>query len=179
MAACSGAVHSFCLLSSLLPTAYLKDGMKFNCTLCAALSSSACPSSPWQNPSDVNTTACHCLSHAMPHHAMPSRPVPSHPISSREHFFCQSQVHGHAGRVYWHKICVLASLPQRRRKTRPWSAPLCAEVGLLLDTVGTHLLPVRVQTTHHLSFSVGGSRYYFGGLCKPPQIICKLLVICK
>lgn len=112
----------------------------------------------------------------MPCHTTPCHPVLSHPIPSHpESTFsasprCMAMQEGFIDTKF-------VSLPQRRRN--PWSAPLCAEVGLLLDTVGTHLLPVRVQTTHHLSFSVGGSRYYFGGLCKPPQIICKLLVICK
>lgn len=85
MAACSGAVHSFCLLSSLLPTAYLKDGMKFNCTLCAALSCSACPSKHGAHHHDKTyqmLTQLPATAYPMPCHTTPCHPILSHPIPS-------------------------------------------------------------------------------------------------
>lgn len=132
MAACSGAVHSFCLLSSLLPTAYLKDGMKFNCTLCAALSCSACPSKHGAHHCDKTyqmLTQLPATAYPMPCHTMPCHPVLSHPIPSHpESTFSASPRYMAMQEGFIDTKFV--SLPQRRRNSP--SAPLCTELGLLL-----------------------------------------------
>lgn len=140
--------------------------MKFSGALCAALSE-------WSSSSNLGALDCDKL------HLSLTQPIRCQyncfPLS---HHFPSQNTSATPRRMALQEGLFdtdFAWLPQRRGSH--W---ICSSLHRsALDAVGIHTLLIRVQTTHLSSLSVGGSRYYFWELCKPPQIKCTLLIIYK
>lgn len=94
---------------------------------------------------------------------VPPQPSPAQPS---ECLLCLPQLHDHAGRVILYKTCVPTS-----EQTQPLCLlPLAVERVLwqtLWEPISSWLWS---RPTRLLFLYVGGGRYYFWGLCKPPQI---------